>query len=126
MSVSVGIRTDLNKNVALHSTVSAPTTAQVTGLSGGLLTLTFEESGADSFSVTSDLITQTITGDQIVAFNVQATNNNPDWGTVIDTVVVGVSAPTGEYYSTVQSLTSVGIWATKAEHSRIYVNGDAF
>lgn len=123
MSVSVSLTTDLNKRVALHDTITVPTTAAITGLSGLTLNVAFTSVGVDSFGVASNLTTQTLTGDQNISFNVLATNTNPPWGTVVDSLSVGVATNSGTYLSTTQSLTSVGIWPTLAEHSRLYVEG---
>ena len=142
---TLDLTTDLNQAVGLNSTITVPATATFTDFTGitAIKVASFSTDATD-FTITSDLVPQTITidasgNDAKLKFNISAYNQNPPWGNVvIEAVTVslstyGVSLSAGVISGTMQkglsntlagSLSSTVIWASEAEHARRYVQDE--
>jgi hypothetical protein len=142
----LNILTDLNKALYYQNTITVPATAQVTNFSpkysiSAVRIASFSAVGFDSFNVTSTLAATTLTADgtnsPYTTFNLVINNPNVPWGNVLDAVSVGVSSygvalsagvgagtMTNALFTSAYELSSLGFWSSKAEHSRLYVNGE--
>jgi len=141
------ILTDLNKALGYQGALTIPATAQAYGFSptdGGISALRLASislSSFDGFAVTSTFSPITLTAVPGVntpqtTFDITVTNTSVPWGNVLDTVAIGVSSygtalsgggtgtMTDGMFTSAYQLSSIGIWTSQAEHSRLYINGE--